>query len=179
MSENRDALVVIDVIDLFEHDDANDLLSSYRVRLQGLRLALATGRAQRVPVIYVNDHHGRWEGDRAALIEAACAGRGGDVVRVLAPEPNEAFLLKGRYSIFDHTMLELLLRELGTERLLLMGATTEGCVLQSGIDARERGFKVTILESACATIDDGHEQLGLRYAREIAGILTAPALSEA
>ncbi len=59
-SENRDALVVIDVIDLFEHDDANDLLSSYRVRLQGLRLALATGRAQQVPVIYVNDHHGRW-----------------------------------------------------------------------------------------------------------------------
>ena len=127
-------------------------------------------------MIYANDHHGRWDGDRAALSRRREPGPGGDVVSALVPEPGEAFLFKGRYSIFDHTMTELLLRELGVERLLLMGATTEGCVLQSGIDAREHGLKVTILESACTTIDEEHERLALRYAREVAGIRTAPAL---
>ena len=174
--DTRDALAVIDVIDLFEHADADALLSSYRARLQGLRAALAAARARNVPVIYVNDHHGRWDGDRAALIEAARAGPGGDVVEALIPAQGEAFLFKGRYSIFDHTMTELLLREIGVDRLLLMGATTEGCVLQSGIDAREHGLKVTILETACTTIDDEHELLALRYAREVAGIHTAPAI---
>ena len=42
-SETRDALVVIDVIDLFEHADADALLASYRARLDGLRAALAEG----------------------------------------------------------------------------------------------------------------------------------------
>lgn len=175
MSEKREALVVIDVIDLFEHDDADLLLSSYRARLEGLREALAAVRARRLPVIYANDHHGRWDGDRAALVEAAREGPGGDVVAALAPEPGEAFMFKGRYSAFDHTMLDLWLGDLQVERLLLMGATTEGCVLQSGIDAREQGFEVTILEDACATINGEHEQLALRYARDIVGIRTVSA----
>jgi len=178
MPRSRDALIVVDVIDRFEHDDGDSLLASYRSRLQGLRAALAAARTRELPVIYANDHHGRWDGDRTALIEAAEGGPGGDVVSTLAPEPGEPFLFKGRYSAFDHTMLELLLDELELGRLLLMGATTEGCVLQTGIDAREHGFKVTILESACTTIDESHEQLALRYAREIAGIRTASALTD-
>jgi nicotinamidase-related amidase len=172
-----DALVVVDVIDLFEHVDADRLLASYRERLDGLRRALDKARAERIPVIYVNDHHGRWDGDAPALVAAACAGPGADVVVPLAPEPGEAFLFKSRYSIFDHTLLELLLRELEVDRLLLMGGTTEGCVVQSGIDARELGLKVTIVEGACASIDGELEQLALRYAREVAGMRTVPELA--
>ena len=84
--------------------------------------------------------------------------------------PDDAFVLKPRYSAFDHTPLVMLLRELGVERLLLAGAATEGCVVQSGIDARELGFKVTILAAACATIDPELEQISLKYAEQVAGI---------
>ena len=88
----------------------------------------------------------------------------------LAPRPGEPFLLKPRYSAFDHTALELLLRELEVERLLLAGGATEACIVQSGIDARELGFKVTILAGACATVDGELEQISLKYAEEVAGI---------
>ena len=93
-----------------------------------------------------------------------------DVISELAPRPGEPFLLKPRYSAFDHTALELLLRELEVERLLLAGGATEACIVQSGIDARELGFKVTILAGACATIDPELEQISLKYAEEVAGI---------
>lgn len=172
----RDALIVIDVVDLFEHADGERLLASYRGRLGDLRDALAAARAQRVPVIYVNDHHGRWDGDGPGLVAAARKGLGADVVGPLAPNSGEPFLFKSRYSIFDHTLLELLLRELEIDRLLLMGGTVEGCVVQSGIDARELGFKVSIIESACTTIDEELERLALRYAREVAGIRTVARL---
>jgi len=56
------------------------------------------------------------------------------------------------------------------ERLLLAGGATEACIVQSGIAARELGFKVTILAGACATIDETLEQISLRYAQEVAGI---------
>jgi len=165
-----DVLVMIDVVSVFDHDDGPALLASFGERLESMKAVLDDARNAGTPVLYVNDRNGRWDGDTRALLDAAFDGPGGDVVKALAPQPGEAFLLKGRYSIFDHTMTELLLDELGSERLLLAGATTEGCVVQSGIDAREHGYKVTILAGACATIDERLERVALRYAEDVAGI---------
>jgi nicotinamidase-related amidase len=55
------------------------------------------------------------------------------------------------------------------ERLLLGGMSTEGCVAQTTIDARELGFKVTVLARACATIDVRVEQVALEYLEKVAG----------
>jgi nicotinamidase-related amidase len=166
----NDALLVIDAISDFEHEDGGVLLASFRERLPAMRAALARAHAEDTPVIYVNDHHGRWDGDSRGLLEEALGGHGGDVIAELAPRPGEPFLLKPRYSAFDHTALALLLRELEVERLYLVGGATEACIVQSGIDARELGFKVTILAGACATIDPQLEQISLRYAEEVAGM---------
>jgi ureidoacrylate peracid hydrolase len=166
----NDVLVVLDVFNDFEHDDGDRLLDSLRTRLPALRAALDGARAAGTPVVYVNDRSGSWSGDRAELLERASCGKGGDLVAQLLPQPEEPLLLKSRYSAFDHTDLELLLGELAAERLILVGASTEGCVVQTGIDARELRFKVTILTSACATVDPEREQVALRYANEVAGI---------
>ena len=166
----KDALLVIDAISDFEHEDGGKLLASFRERLPAMRDALAHARENDTPVVYVNDHHGRWDGDSRGLLEEALGGHGGDVAGDLAPLPGEPFLLKPRYSAFDHTALVLLLRELEVERLLLAGGATEACIVQSGIDARELGFKVTILAGACASIDPELEQISLRYAEEVAGM---------
>jgi nicotinamidase-related amidase len=132
-----------------------------------------------VPVIYVNDSHGRWDGDVARLVRDAAAGLGGDVAAALASEPGDPFLLKVRYSAFDHTPLDLLLEELAVERLLFVGATTEGCIVQSGIDGREHGFKVTILAPACTTIDPSLERVALSYAEKVAGMRIASSVDDA
>jgi nicotinamidase-related amidase len=165
-----DALLLIDAISDFEHADGGKLLASFRERLPAMSEALTRARTEGTTVVYVNDHHGRWDGDARGLLEEALAGHGGDVIAELAPRPGEPFLLKPRYSAFDHTALELLLREREIERLLLAGGATEACIVQSGIDARELGFKVTILAPACATIDEELEEISLRYATEVVGI---------
>jgi nicotinamidase-related amidase len=169
----RDVLVVVDVLDDFGHADGDRLLASFRARRAGLRDALDFARATARPVVYANDAHGRWDADRAAIVRAALDGKGGAEVADLVPRDGEALLLKPRYSAFDHTALELLLGELGAERLLLAGSTTEGCVVQTGIHARELGFKVTIITPACATIDEETELVALRYAEVVAGMRLA------
>ena len=173
-SRRGDVLVVIDVLNDFEHEDGELLLESLRTRHEGLLGALDEARNAGLPVVYVNDHLGGWNADRAALIERARRGKGGEFLKALAPRPSEPLLIKGRYSAFDHTALELLLRELNAERILLAGSSTEGCIVQSGIDARELGFKVTILTDACLTVDSDRERTALRYAREIGGIFLEP-----
>jgi len=62
--------------------------------------------------------------------------------------------------------------------VLLMGASTEGCVVQSAIDGRERGLKVTILTGACATADESLEQVALAYAERVGGCRLSPDLDD-
>ena len=61
------------------------------------------------------------------------------------------------------------MRELEIERLLLAGASTEGCVAQTAIDARELGFKVSVVADACATADERVEHVALDYLETVVG----------
>ena len=122
-----------------------------------------------IPVIYANDNFGDWHSDAPGLVARSRAGRGGDVAEALAPETGDRFVVKPRYSGFDHTPLELILRELEVERILLAGAATEGCVVQTAIDGRELGFKITVLADACASPDQRLEQVALTYLEEVVG----------
>ena len=165
----KDALLLVDVINGFRHEDGEKLLVSFRERHAPLVRAVDDARARNVPVVYANDNFGAWDGDSKRLIEEAKQGEAGELVARIAPKEGDRFVVKPRYSAFDHTPLVLILRELEVERILLAGAATEMCVVQTAIDAKEEGFKVSILADACATTDPEIERLALRYAAEIVG----------
>jgi nicotinamidase-related amidase len=122
-----------------------------------------------IPVVYANDNRGAWDGDKDRLVREALDGPGGDVVEAIAPREGDRFVVKPRYSAFDHTPLELILRDLEVDRILIAGAATEGCVVQSAIDARELGFKITVLADACASPDERLEQVALTYLEDVVG----------
>jgi nicotinamidase-related amidase len=165
-----DALLVVDVLNDFAHDDAEALLASFRERGAAMARAIRVAREAGVPVIYVNDDRDRWDSDAPALAREAADGPGGEIIRELLPQPGDRVVLKHRYSGFDHTALELLLEAESTERVLLVGAATEGCVVQTALDAREHGLKATILADACATTDEELEATALQYAEDVGGI---------
>lgn len=161
---------MVDVLNDFDHSDAESLLASFRARGATMRRAIDSAREAGVPVIYVNDDRDRWDSDAPALVREAASGPGGDVIREIVPRPGDRVLLKHRYSSFDHTALDLLLDAESTERVLVMGAATEGCVVQTALDAREQGLKATILVDACATAEADLEATALRYAQDVGGI---------
>lgn len=160
----RDALLLVDVLDDFDHEDGDVLRASYEERLPRLLSLIADARAQTVPVVYANDRHGHWHGDLRRLLEATRADA------ALAPHADDGFFFKDHYSAFGHTALAVLLRELDTERLVLAGMSLEGCVTQTAIDARERGLKVTVVEPACPRIDEVGASVAVEYLRRIAGV---------
>jgi nicotinamidase-related amidase len=166
----KDALLLVDLLNDFEHEDGDRLLESFRARHEGMVRALGRARGQDLPVVYANDNYGVWDGDRQRLVRQALDGRGGDLLEAVAPGDDDRFVVKPRYSAFDKTPLELILRELEIERLLLGGASTEGCVAQTAIDGRELGFKVSVLAEACATVDERMEQVALDYLEAVVGV---------
>jgi nicotinamidase-related amidase len=153
----------------FRHEDGEQLLASFRERHGGLVAALEAARSADTPVIYANDNDGIWDGDASRLVREAVHGLGGELVAAIAPQEGDRFVVKPRYSAFDHTPLELILRDLEIERILLAGTATEGCVTQSAVDAREHGFKVSVLVDACATNDERLERIALEYLEEVVG----------
>jgi nicotinamidase-related amidase len=166
----RDALVLVDVINDFRHEDGEALLRSFRERLRGLQGAIREARQREIPIVYANDNEGIWDGDAKRLVRHAVEqGLGGELVAAIAPVEGDRFVVKPRYSAFDHTPLELILRDLEIERLLLAGTATEGCVVQSAIDGREFGFKISVLTDACATNDERLERIALEYLEEVVG----------
>ena len=69
------------------------------------------------------------------------------------PLPDEAVVVKTRYSGFFGTDLETRLRALGVDTVVVCGLTTECCVAATARDAFERDFHVFLAADACAAYD--------------------------
>jgi nicotinamidase-related amidase len=135
-----------------------------------MRQALEVSRAMSRPVVFANDTRGIWDGDVRSLVARALEGPGGRILSELAPTSGEAFVVKPRYSAFDLTPLSLILEQLRVEQLQLMGMATEMCVAQTAIDACERGYEVSVLTDACATVNEHNERIALDYLERVAGV---------
>ena len=57
----------------------------------------------------------------------------------------------------------------GWPELPFGGSATEGCIVQTAIDAREQGLKTTILADACASTHPELETTALHYAEQVVG----------
>jgi nicotinamidase-related amidase len=151
MSQNV-GLVVIDMLNRYEHEDADRLIGSVRGVLPAIQDLIARAQEQGIPIIYINDNYGEWSAGPGELCARALQGRHHDLVEPILPPTGAAFVTKARHSIFYETSLEYLLRSKGVERLILTGQVTEQCVLYSALDAYVRHYRVTVPQDAVAHI---------------------------
>jgi nicotinamidase-related amidase len=165
----RDCLLLVDVFDTFDHEDGEVLHACFNERFAGLRDLVRTFREGGDPIVYANDSSGVFDGDAGGIVKSARLGPAGSLVDEISPRREDRFVIKPRYSAFDHTPLDLILEELEIERIFLAGMTTEGCVAQTAISARELGYKVTVVTSACCTVDLELEDVALAYLERVVG----------
>ncbi|MFF1561462.1 isochorismatase family cysteine hydrolase [Streptomyces sp. NPDC058279] len=144
------ALVVIDMINRYEHADADLLLPSAREVVPRIQFLLERARRGDTPVIYVNDNFGQWRSHHGEILRTALDGPHADLVKPLLPDEDSLFVLKARHSIFFETPLAYLLGELDVDHLVLCGQATEQCVLYSALDAHIRHIDVTVVRDAVA-----------------------------
>ena len=146
------AVVVTDMLNRYEHKDAERLLESVREVVPRLRDLIAAARERELLVAYVNDNHGDWTAGREELAEAAMGGAAPSLVEPLLPPSDLPFIVKARHSVFYGTQLEYMLRQHDVTRLVLTGQVTEQCILYSALDAYVRHFEVVVPPDAVAHI---------------------------
>ncbi|HEX3689313.1 MAG TPA: isochorismatase family cysteine hydrolase [Solirubrobacteraceae bacterium] len=146
------ALIVTDMLNRYEHEDAGPLLESVQAIVPRLRELIAEARDRKLLVAYVNDNHGDWTAGRDELADRAMGGAAPALVEPLLPLPDLPFIVKARHSAFYGTQLEYMLRQHEVTRLVLAGQVTEQCILYSALDAYVRHFEVVVPCDAVAHI---------------------------
>jgi nicotinamidase-related amidase len=171
------ALLLIDVINDFEHEDGERLFEHALPASERIAALARAARAADVPVVYVNDNFGHWKDDFDAVVAHGLRSeaRGRAVVERLQPEEGDYFVLKPKHSAFFATSLEMLLGHLGAETLVLAGYAGDICVLATAIDAHMRDYGLVVPSGATASVDPEDTAYALAYVRRVLGAETPPA----
>ncbi|WP_285779465.1 isochorismatase family cysteine hydrolase [Microtetraspora sp. NBRC 13810] len=159
----RTAVVVVDMLNPYDHDDADLLQRSVREVVRPLAgLVRQAWEREDVELIFVNDNHGDFSATREQLQHRALNGRFPQLVAPVPPPLDCAFMAKVRHSAFYGTPLEYLLRSHGVDVVVLAGQVTEQCVLYSALDAYVREFSVRVARDCVAHIHADLAEAALR-----------------
>ena len=159
------ALMIIDCQNDFLAEGAPLENPRGRAKLPNIVAARDWAHENGVPVIYTRETHRRQKvdfgmetlrGDPEHCLEDS---RGVEIVPELTPDPvRDYVVIKRRYSGFYLTDLEVLLRGLGKDTLILTGVDTNVCVYATALDAQFRNFRVIALSDCTAgTSEEIHE----------------------
>lgn len=117
-------------------------------------------RERGVPVIWIRqefrpDFSDAFPHARRAGMRYAIAGtRGAALASGLDVRPDEAELVKTRFSAFYGTTLDDLLVEMGVSTVILAGITTAWCIRSTAVDAYQRDFDVILASDCMAAFDE-------------------------
>ena len=136
-------------------------MAGYQQRVDRVVTVAAACRAAGIPVIFFQEVHRRdlvdfgRELDGSESIHCLEGDEGTELVEELTPQPGDYFLQKRRYSCFIGTDLDLLLKGLGVQTLLLVGNLTDVCVHYTFADAHQLDYFVRVLEDC---VGGSHER---------------------
>jgi nicotinamidase-related amidase len=155
--EGATGLLVVDMLNPYDHPDAAELAEHVANALPGVEALLRRAGEADAPIVYVNDNYGDWNSSSEELARSAMDGKHPELVEPILPGEGQSFVVKARHSTFYETPLEYLLDQMGVGRLVFCGQVTEQCILYSALDAYVRHFDVVIATDAVAAI---HDDLG-------------------
>jgi nicotinamidase-related amidase len=163
------AMLLIDLINDLEFEGGEQLLPHALQAAKNIAPLKRRAKKAGIPVIYVNDNFGRWQSDFNILLTHCLQDdvRGKVIVELLQPETDDYFVLKPKHSGFFSTTLEILLNYLQAKTLILVGLTTDICVLFTANDAYMRDFSLIVPADCVAAIDSKDHEYALAHLQKI------------
>ncbi len=161
-------LLIIDMMNEFAFDDAEKLFPAIEQTAAIIATLKQRLKSLGSPVLYVNDNFGKWRSDFRMLVDRCLEndGRGKRIAEVLRPDEDDYFVLKPKHSGFFATPLELLLRHLNVQHVILTGIAGDSCILYTAADAYMRNFGVAVPADCIVSIDPEANRSALEHMRE-------------
>jgi ureidoacrylate peracid hydrolase len=161
----RTAVVVIDMINDFCKPGGLMVLPGYERLVPQQLQVIAAARDNGVPVIWVHDMHRpnvrqdrEWLKRTPHCIEDTW---GVEIVDELGARADEIHVTKRRYSAFFQTDLDLSLKDLGVDQIIVFGVVTNICVRSTVHDAFFNGYEVVVPQDCCAATGPREQESSL------------------
>lgn len=165
----KTAVIVIDMINdfvtgVFKSDRAAKIIPN-------IKALLDYTRKQKVPIVYATDAHllnvdpefDVWGS------HAVAGSRGAEIIDELKPHKGDFRVLKRKYSAFQGTDLDQLLRELKIDTVILTGVVTDICIQHTAADAFFRGYKIIVPKDCVEAVDAKTQEEAIRYIKKAYG----------
>lgn len=173
MVEEKTAIIVIDMLNDFVHEEGSLLVKTASDLIPGIKEELENARKKEWTVIYLTDSHRGDDPEFRMWPPHAVTGTwGSQIIDELKPRPDDYIIPKRRYSGFRHTQLGLVLRELGIGNIVITGVLTNVCVLFTAVEAKDLAYDVTVLKDRVASTTKEDHDWALRQ-MEMLGIKVA------
>ncbi len=160
INRDRTAVIIMD----FQSDIVNNVAPDPQVVVQRAAQVLAGARKADVPIVYVVHRGGQFAEERPGV----------EIHPGVAPVAGDRVLRKTKAGSFSTTGLDVMLREMGRDTLVLMGVATSGCVLSTVRWGADINYKLIVIADACADRDpEVHRVLTEKLYPRQATVLTA------
>jgi nicotinamidase-related amidase len=93
--------------------------------------------------------------------------RDSEVLDEIAPAGDELVFDKTTGSVFNSTNIHYVLQNIGIKNLVMVGVMTGGCVESAARDAKDLGYRVLVVDDACATWTLEMHRFALRVMNEV------------
>ena len=154
LDANRTAVVVVDMINEFCKPGGKMVLPGYEALVPPLLAVIEAARASGAIVVWVHDSHRRnLRRDREWLKRTPHAEEGTwatQVIDDLGARDDEIHVVKHRYSSFFQTDLDVTLKDMLVDQLVVFGVVTNICIRSTVHDAFFNGYEVVVPRDCCA-----------------------------
>jgi len=171
--DSRTALIVIDMQGGFLSPESAQYIDGAAATVPACAEVIRNCRERGIPVFFVirayradgsDVEHTRFEswlrGGKA--LSPGCAPEiDGRMPESFGPEAGDYVLYKPRFSAFFQTELDLMLRRLRRDTVLLAGTTTPNCIRTTAYDALSLEYNVAVLSDCTSSINDAVQAANL------------------
>lgn len=162
------ALIINDMENDFVDEKGALLVEKAAECVEPIKKLKAKMKKEGAPIIYVCDTHfkGDQEFDKwgAHTVDGTW---GAQVIAELKPDDHDYVIKKWRYSAFFATPLDMLLRQLKVDTLVLTGVLTDVCIQHTAADAYYRGYKTIVPRNCTETITEERKAYALNFIEQM------------
>ena len=162
------AVFVVDMI----HDFVDGKFKNEKATeiIPNIKKLINLARDKGIPVIFLRDAHKKGDPEEKVWGAHAMKGTwGSEIVDELSPRSSDYIIDKRTYSGFFKTDLELLLKKLEVESVILTGVSTNICVQHNAADLFFRGYGVIVASDGTAAFTEEDHEVSLKYMETVYG----------
>ena len=161
----RAAVIVVDMINEFCKPGGKMVLPGYEVLMPPQLAVIEAARKAGAPVVWVHDSHRRnMRRDREWLKRTPHGTEGTwatEIIDELGARTDEIHVIKHRYSSFFQTDLDVTLKDMLVDQLVIFGVVTNICVRSTVHDAFFNGYEVVVPRDCCAATGEREQASSL------------------